>query len=80
MPYKTDHDFRTDIWKQVVRGLPPELATKAHKYLGKQYQEEKNSMEYDALLSVVQEVMSDYSEWSWNGQRWYEENADDDDD
>jgi hypothetical protein len=72
MAYKSDHEFRTDIWKEVTRGLPNNLTKKAHEYLGKQYKDDKDEMNYDQLLSVVKEVMSDYSEWSWNGQRWYE--------
>jgi hypothetical protein len=79
MSYKSDHEFRTDIWNEVTRGLPSNLTRKAHEHLGKQYKEEKDSMDYSELLSVVQEVMSDYSEWSWNGKRWYEEQDDDDD-
>ncbi len=72
MGYKSDHEFRTDLWKQVTSGLPNDLASKAHKYLGKDYKDEKNDMNYDQLLAVVQEVMSDYPEWSYNGQRWYQ--------
>jgi hypothetical protein len=76
MAYKSDHGFRTDIWKQVTQGLPANLTSKAHSYLGKSYQEEKDSMEYGELLAVVQEVMADYPEWSWNGQRWYQSEDD----
>lgn len=72
MGYKSDHEFRTDLWKNVTTGLPENLKRKAHEYLGKHYQEEKNDMDYDQLLSVVKEVMDDYPEWTWNGQRWYQ--------
>jgi hypothetical protein len=72
MGYKSDHEFRTDLWKEVTRGLPSDLARKAHEHLGKHYKEEKNDMDYSQLLAVVQEVMSNYQEWSWNGQRWYQ--------
>lgn len=32
----------------------------------------KNDIDYDQLLSVVKDVMDDYPEWTWNGQRWYQ--------
>jgi len=72
MGYKSDHGFRTDLWNQVTSGLPNDLKRKAHEHLGKHYKEEKDDMNYDQLLAVVREVMSDYPEWSWNGQRWYQ--------
>lgn len=70
MGYKSDHEFRTDLWKSVTSGLPKDLASEAHKYLGKHYKDEKNDMNYDQLLAVVREFMSDYPEWSYNGKRW----------
>lgn len=70
MGYKSDHESRKDLWKQVTSGLPSDLVSKAHGHLGKHYKEEKDDMDYSQLLAVVQEVMSDYPEWSWNGQRW----------
>lgn len=72
MSYKSDHEFRTDLWNQVTRGLDKDLVKKAHKYLGDNYQEEKDEMDYDQLLGVVKEVMSDYPEYLWNGQKWIE--------
>jgi predicted house-cleaning noncanonical NTP pyrophosphatase (MazG superfamily) len=72
MGYKSDHGFRTDLWTQVTSGLPDDLKRKAHEHLGKYYREEKDEMEYNDLLEVVKEVMSDYSDWSWNGQRWHQ--------
>ncbi|MCT7975194.1 hypothetical protein [Laspinema olomoucense] len=72
MGYKSDHGFRTDLWTSVTKGLPADLTRKAHTHLGKHYPEEKDQMDYDALLAVVHEVMADYPEWSWNGQRWYQ--------
>ncbi len=72
MGFKSDHEFRTDLWKDVTRGLTDDLPGKAHQHLGKYYREEKNDMDYDELLDVVKEFMSNYSEWSWNkrSQRW----------
>jgi hypothetical protein len=73
MGYKSDHGFRTDLWTSVTSGLPENIKKQAHQHLGKYYKEEKDEMEYDELLAVVKEVvMSDYSDWSWNGQRWYQ--------
>lgn len=72
MGYKSDHGFRTDLWNQVTSGLPSHLKREAHEHLGKYYKEEKDEMDYGQLLAVVQEVMSNYPEWSWNGQRWYQ--------
>lgn len=72
MGYKSDHESRTDLWKRVTSGLPNNLTSKAHQHLGKYYKEEKDNMNYDELLAAVTEFMSNYSEWSWNGQRWYE--------
>jgi hypothetical protein len=72
MSYKSDHGFRTDLWNQVTSGLPSNIKRQAHEHLGKYYKEEKDDMDYEQLLSVVKEVMSDYPEWSWNGQRWYQ--------
>lgn len=72
MGYRSDHEFRTDLWKQVTSGLPNDLKREAHEYLGKNYKEDKDSMTYDELLSVVKDVMADYQGWSWNGQRWYQ--------
>ncbi|MCL1475483.1 hypothetical protein LAY57_33225 [Argonema antarcticum A004/B2] len=43
---------------------------KVHRSLERNYSDTKDEMEYDELLDVVKEVMSDYPEWSWNGQRW----------
>ncbi len=72
MSYKSDHDFRTDLWKNVTRGLPNDLTSKAHKDLGDYYQEEKDKMTYEELLAAVTEFMSYYSDWYWNGQKWIE--------
>lgn len=41
MGYKSDREFRDDLWQNVTRGLPPDLRRKAHEYLGKHYQEKK---------------------------------------
>ena len=71
MSYKSDQGFRADLWQNAVSGLPHDLVSKAHQHLGKYYSEEKDSMSYDELLTVVKEFMSDYSqEWSWNSPRW----------
>lgn len=72
MGYKSDHEFRSDLWDSATKGLPSNIKRQAHEHLGKYYKEEKNDMNYDQLLSVVKEVMNDYPEWTWNGQRWYQ--------
>jgi hypothetical protein len=72
MSYKSDHEFRTEIWQEVTRGLPANIIKECHKQLGDSYGEEKDKMGYDDLLAVVKEVLDDYSEWSWNGQRWFQ--------
>lgn len=71
MGYKSDHEFRTDLWRKATKGLPSELDDKAHRHLGKYYGN-KNEMSYRELLDAVKEFMSDYEEWSWNGDRWIE--------
>ena len=70
MGYKSDHGFRTDLWKQATRGLPHDYVTKAHRHLEKYYRDTKDEMTYDQLLGAVKEVMNDYPEWRWNGQKW----------
>ena len=41
MGYKSDHDFRDDLWGQATRGLPQNIVSKSHAHLGKYYREEK---------------------------------------
>jgi hypothetical protein len=73
MSYKSDHEFRTDLWQQVTRGLPKDITRECHEHLGNYYREEKDEMNYEDLLKVVKEVMTEHPGWSWNNQRWLQD-------
>jgi hypothetical protein len=71
MAYKSDHDFRTNLFKQVTKGMDNEQDRKFHDYLTNNYSEEKDSMTYQTLLAAAKEFMSsDYPDYSWNGTKW----------
>jgi hypothetical protein len=50
MSYKSDHEFRTDIWNQVTSGLPNDIKRECHETLGTNYAEEKDEMGYAELF------------------------------
>lgn len=72
MADKSDHEFRGNLWKQVIRGLPEELQEECHDHLEDHYREDKDSMTYSQLLAAIKECISNHPNWYWSGQRWIE--------
>lgn len=71
MAYKSDHDFRTGLYRQVTKGMDDTQEQKFHYYLGDNYSEKKDSMTYQMLQDAAKEFMtSNYPEYWWNNQRW----------
>jgi|AGSF01.1.fsa_nt_gi hypothetical protein len=73
MAYRSDHDFRTKLYRDVTRGMENYQESEFHDYLQRNCSEEKDSMTYQKLLEAAQEFMSsNYPEYSWNGkaQKW----------
>ncbi|MDQ2099385.1 MAG: hypothetical protein QQW96_17285 [Tychonema bourrellyi B0820] len=71
MAYKSDHDFRTGLFKQVVKGMDDYQDRRFHDYLRDNYSDEKDSMTYQMLLDAAKAFMSrNYPDYSWNGQKW----------
>lgn len=59
--------FRREVlWCLVTKGLSSDLKRQAHEHFG------EYDMNYGQILSVVTGFMSEYPEWSWNGQQWYQ--------
>ncbi|MEG4485975.1 hypothetical protein [Microcoleus sp. D2_18a_B4] len=71
MAYKSDHDFRTGLFRQVTRGMDKDQDREFHDYLHDNYWEEKDSMTYQMLLDAAKAFMSrNYPDYSWNNQKW----------
>ncbi|MEG4286957.1 hypothetical protein QUB68_28025 [Microcoleus sp. A006_D1] len=71
MAYKSDHDFRTALFKQVTKGMDDKQDRKFHDYLTNNYWDEKDNMTYQKLQEAAKEFMSsDYPKYWWNGQKW----------
>jgi ribokinase len=63
--------FRSEVlWCLVTKGLSSDLKQQACEHLGRYFQAEQDVMDYEQLLSVVTEFMSQYPDWSWNDQQW----------
>ncbi len=70
MGYKSDHDFRTGLFKQVTKGMEDDQPQEFHQFLHDYYSEQKDSMTYQELLKAAKEFMENYPEYTWNGDRW----------
>jgi hypothetical protein len=71
MAYKSDHNFRTNLFKQVTRGMDNDQDREFHDYLHDNYSDEKDSMTYQTLLDAAKAFMTSYyPDYSWNGQKW----------
>jgi hypothetical protein len=58
MAYKSDHDFRTALFKQVTKGMDDKQDRKFHDYLTNNYWDEKDNMTYQKLQEAAKEFMS----------------------
>jgi bifunctional ADP-heptose synthase (sugar kinase/adenylyltransferase) len=63
---------REVLWCLVTKGLSSDLKRQADEHLDRYHRQERDDMDYEQLLSVVTEFMSQYPEWSWNGQQWHQ--------
>jgi ribokinase len=65
--------FRHEVlWCLVTKGLSSDLKRQTDEHLDRYHRQERDDMDYEQLLSVVTEFMSQYPEWSWNGQQWHQ--------